>query len=151
MEDVNPYRPPAEWWSRLDLPHREESPRHCPHCLSDVTFRKTLKEQTPFRYTCPDCHSKCQIRSPWMEWIFGGICFASGLFLLVCVAAFFTYGRIIVLPALAVYLGWWLFMEVWTHRYIQRNGSFIVVDSGEVPEPSLLQRRQRLSNAVDAE
>ena len=152
MEDVNPYRLPAESWSRIDLPlsKKSYSPHSCPYCLADVTFWKNLKQNTPFRYKCPDCRSTCQIRSPRMGTIFAGICVATVLLLSVCVAAVFEYGLIVVLTAVPLYIGWCLALELWLSSYIRHKGAFIVVGAGEVPEPSFLEARQRQSDVVES-
>jgi hypothetical protein len=96
----------------------------CKNCNSEITFWMGLKQPTPFRFKCSKCKTKYKVSTPRMMTIFiGVIVLFAELTLGLCIGTY-KLGVSFSIPFLLLMIGILLMLEVWTHKYISKFGTF---------------------------
>jgi hypothetical protein len=151
MDDENPYRSPSvsslesdSSRSRLSYPAER-----CPGCNAKVTFWMALKQGTPFRFQCGRCGSKYRVHTPFMSFVFVGVCCAIFLLIVSVYLAVVMLGIAFLIPCMPVLIAAWIALEVWTHRYIIRKGRLVPMDTREplhAPDPAAVPKSNQESS-----
>ena len=113
----------------------------CKNCNAEITFLRVLKQPSPFRFKCSECKAKYKVSTPGMTAILVGVVVAFfGLTAGLCTVTE-ELGVLFSIPYIAIMIGAWLVLEVWTHRYISRRGTFTRLGSTEPPTPPYSENR----------
>lgn len=108
---------------------------NCDHCKSEITLMASIRQPTPFYFTCPKCKSRYKISTPRMKIIVAGIvALFAGLTLILCLG-FQKLGLPFAISLLLLMTGIAFAVEVAMHRYISKHGRFALVEKKQ-PKPS---------------
>lgn len=102
---------------------------NCPNCDTQITFWMSLRQPTPFRFTCTRCKAKYQVAIPYMKTIIAVVVLVFTVLTLVCFAGTKAYGIRFCLPFLVLMIADWLLLELWTHKYIAERGTLTPIQS----------------------
>jgi hypothetical protein len=137
MEKLNPYQSPIVSCLEDESPQSiaSHSAEKCPDCNADVTLRMAIKQPTPFRFQCAQCHARFRVRTPFMRLIYVAFCCMIVLLLLVVGVGIRQSGLLILVPGVPLLATVWIALELWTYRYIKRRGTFMPIYDGEFGTP----------------
>ena len=96
-----------------------------------------LKQPTPFHFKCAHCNARYKVETPRMKKIVAGIVFLLLIFTLGLLVGTKKFGVAFLAPFLVFLSGILLALEVWTQRYISKNGKFIKIEKKQNPTDEL--------------
>ncbi len=117
----------------------------CMKCGEVCSFFTSIKQTTPFKYICPNCKTKYQLKTPWMKSILCGVIL---LFLSLTIGLLYggeKYGFIFLIPYFILMVVTWLVLELWVHNYIAQKAQFSEIKTKTGEE---MQRSESLTKEL---